>query len=84
MPSSSRKAACESTSSREIPKMTVSSFGELLLAVAEVDGLQRAAGRAIARVEIEDDVLLPAEAGEMHHLHRGVGQRKRRGRMSNL
>ena len=57
---------------------------EFLLAVAEVDRLDGAAGRAVPRVEIEDDVLLPAIAGEMHHFHAGVGKRKRRGRVSKL
>src|SRR5580765_162244 len=49
---------------------------ELVLAIGEADGLDGAAGRAVLGIEIEDDVLLPPVAGEIHHLHAGVGKRE--------
>src|ERR1700682_1584890 len=47
---------------------------EFVFAIAEPDRLDGAAGRAVPRIEIEDDVLLAPVAGEIHHLHAGVGE----------
>ncbi len=47
---------------------------EFGLAVAEADRLDGAPGRAVLRVEIKDDVSLSPVAGEIHHLHAGVGE----------
>src|SRR5258706_10058984 len=49
---------------------------ELVLAVGEADRLDGAAGRTVLGIEIKDDVLLPPVAGEIHHLHAGVGERE--------
>ena len=47
---------------------------ELAVAVAEADRRYGASGRAVLRIEVEDDVLLAPVAGEIHHLHAGVGE----------
>src|SRR5438876_345698 len=47
---------------------------EFVLAVAEADRLDRARGRAVLRIEIQDDVLLATVAGEVRHLHARVRQ----------
>jgi hypothetical protein len=51
---------------------------EFALVVGELGRLQRAAGRVVARVEVQHDVLLADERGQVDRLHVCVGQRKRR------
>src|SRR5438105_2428203 len=47
---------------------------EFVLVVGEADRLDRAGGRAVLRIEIQDDVLLATIAGEVRHLHARVRQ----------
>src|SRR6266480_3879771 len=53
-------------------------LAELVLVVGEIGGHQGAAGRAVARVEIDHHMLLAAERQQAHRLHVGVGKRERR------
>src|SRR5688572_5576841 len=57
---------------------------ELVVVVREIGCFERAARRAVARVEIEHDELLPAECRQFHRLHVGVVQRELRRGLSQL
>jgi hypothetical protein len=57
---------------------------ELVLVVGEIGRHQRAAGRAVARIEVQHDVLLALERRERHRLHVGVGKLEYRRWLSRL
>ena len=57
---------------------------ELILVVGEIGRDQGAAGRAVLRIEVKHDVLLPLERRQVDGLHVGVGQLERRCSLSRL
>ena len=73
-PCLSRNSACVRQSSRDTPRMTQlqrpnsSSWSENSAAC------MRAAGRVVARVEVQHDVLLAEERRQLHRLHVGIRQ----------
>jgi hypothetical protein len=57
---------------------------ELVLVVGEIGGDQGAAGRAVLRIEIQDNMLLALERRQVHRLHVSVGKLERRRGLSGF
>jgi hypothetical protein len=57
---------------------------EIFLVVGELGGDQGAARRAVARIEVQHDVLLPLELRQAHVLHVGIRKIEDRSRLSRL